>query len=484
MWYFTPYGELRMAKTDQFRRKNSLNYLYKLNYTEENKLSSLSFNKWLKFKIVLFASISAIFLSQCADEAGQGNNNKNKIIPAVEAVQARFGALPLTERLSGLVKAKNQVEIYPEVNAVIVSVPVKNGDFVKRGQTLVVLRDTEFRERLKQARASYQIAEAQLLRAEAQLSETKSDLTRLNTLSEQGLASTSDLENIQTQALSAEADVALARARVAQAQATLDERQELLSQATIRAPISGQVGNRRAEVGMLVNNNSKLFTLGQLDSVRVEIILTDRMLSYIEKGQRTEIGPGSGVSEFLSAPLSRISPFLHPITHSTIAEIDMTNPQGRLMSGMFVTVDVFYGESDQATLVPLSCLYDDPVSGQTGVYITEEPLDREPTSTSNDGQSASLSEPVKFRFIPVEIIAKGRMEAGVSGIDPETWVVTIGQDLLSGASNIARVRTVNRAWVEHLQNLQREDFLDEIMQKQQAIARDSVSLNRLNSNSE
>jgi RND family efflux transporter MFP subunit len=444
----------------------------------------LSLKKRLKVKVILFAFLSAIFLSQCTDKTGQENDTKNKIIPAVEAVQARFGSLPLTERLSGLVKAKNQVEIYPEVSAVIVSVPVKNGDFVKRGQPLVRLRDTEFRERLKQARASYQIAEAQLKQAEAQLRETRSDLDRLKTLSDQGLASTADLENIQTRALSAEADVALARARVAQAQATLDERQEVLSQTTIRAPISGQVGNRRAEVGMLVSSNSKLFTLGQLDSVRVEIILTDHMLSYIKKGQRTEIGSGYGLSEFLTAPLSRISPFLHPITHSTVAEIDMANPDGKLMSGMFVSVDVFYGESDQATLVPLSSLYTNPNSGETGVYITAEPLDREPVSITSAGQSATLSEPVAFKFVPVDIIAKGRMEAGISGIDPKTWVVTIGQDLLGGASNTARVRTVNWAWVQQLQRLQREDFLEEIMQKQQAAARDSMSLRRLNSTSE
>jgi RND family efflux transporter MFP subunit len=445
---------------------------------------SLALKKWLKFKITFLATISTMFLSQCTDQAGQGTNNQNKIIPAVEAVQARFGALPLTERLSGLVKAKNQVEIYPEVSAVIVSVPVKNGDFVKRGQPLVRLRDTEFRERLKQARASYQIAEAQLKQAEAELIETKSDLERLRTLSDQGLASTADLENIQTQALSAEADVSLAKARVAQAQATLDERQEVLSQTTIRAPISGQVGNRRAEVGMLVNSNSKLFTLGQLDSVRVEIILTDHMLSYIKKGQRTEIGSGSGFSEFLTARLSRISPFLHPITHSTVAEIDLANPDGKLMSGMFVSVDVFYGESDQATLVPLSSLYNNPNSGEIGVYVTEAPLDREPVSISSSGKSAALSEPVKFKFVPVDVIAKGRMEAGISGIDPKSWVVTIGQDLLGGASNTARVRTVNWAWVEQLQRLQREDFLEEIMQKQQEAARDSMSLKRLNSTSE
>jgi RND family efflux transporter MFP subunit len=437
------------------------------------------------FRILkLLPLLLVISLSYCSDKSSQENNDQSKIIPAVEAVQARYGSLPLSERLSGLVKAKNQIEIYPKVTAMITAVHVKNGDYVKRNQPLVTLRDTEFRERLKQAKASYQIAEAQLKQSEAQLSETTADLERLRSLAEQGLASDAELENIQTEALSAEADVALARARVAQAQATLDERVEILSRTIVKAPISGRVGNRRAEVGMLVNNSSQLFTLGQLDSVRVEIILTDRMLSYIKKGQRAEIAPGAGLSEILSAPLARISPFLHPVTHSTIAEIDLENPENTLMSGMFVTVDVFYGESEQATLVPLSALYDNPTSGETGVYITRESLEREAVSRTTTGQMANLSDPVDFEFVPVEVIAKGRMEAGIQGIDPQTWVVTVGQDLLGSTSSNARVRKVNWAWVEQLQRLQREDFLEEIMQKQQTVSRDSMARKNISSDSE
>ena len=136
----------------------------------------------------------------------------------------------------------------------------------------------------------------------------------------------------------------------------MDEREEALSQTVIRAPVSGSIGSRNAEVGMLVSNNTRLFTLGKLDNVRVEIVLTDRMLDYIKEGQRSEIFASSLVSGPATANVSRISPFLHPVTHSTDAEIDLANPDLHLKPGMFVTVDIFYGESEQATLVPLSSL--------------------------------------------------------------------------------------------------------------------------------
>jgi HlyD family secretion protein len=406
---------------------------------------------------------------QCSGNSGEAKQN-NILIPAVEAVESRYGTLPLTERLTGLVRAKNLIEIYPEINAVITRVNVENGDLVQKGAPLLHLRDREFNERLKQAKASYQIALAQLSQARAQLAETQSDWERIQTLQQQGLASQSELENIRTEILSAEADVALAEARVTQVQATMDERKESLSQTIIRSPITGRVGNRNAEVGMLVNSNTHLFTLGQLDTVRVEVVLTDRMLNYIEAGQRTEIYFESTSSGRISAPLSRISPFLHPVTHSTTAQIDLANPDGQLMSGMFVTVDIYYGESEHASLVPLSALYENPATGQTGVYIS-----REPVNTGDIGNGGNrLSEPVTFSFVPVEILAKGRMKAGVRGIEPGEWVVTIGQDLLGGDSSRARVRTVEWTWVEHLQQLQRQDLLEEIMIKQQSKAKDTT----------
>ncbi|MFH1853458.1 MAG: efflux RND transporter periplasmic adaptor subunit [Candidatus Neomarinimicrobiota bacterium] len=425
------------------------------------------------FTLSYLTGISMIAVA-CSGESGSTANAPARIIPAVEAVQARIGSLPLTQRLSGIVEAKNQIDIYPEINAVIVEVFVKNGDVVKTGDPLLRMRDKEFLERVKQATAGHQIALAQLKQAEAQLTEIKSELKRTETLAAQGLSSPINLETVQTRAISAEANVALARARVDQAEAIAEERTETLAQTLIRSPITGSVGNRNAEVGMLVSGNTRLFTLGELENVRVKIILTDRMLNYVQVGQRVEIANENVADGILNAKLSRISPFLNPVSHSTDAEIDLENPGRVLKSGMFVTVDVFYGESEQATLVPLSALYENPNSGNTGVYITTATLDREPIGSNNADRSLALSDPVDFTFVPVDVLAKGRMEAGISGIEADQWVITLGQNLIGGDKGKARVRTVRWAWVEHLQQLQREDLMEGLVKNQQQAVGDSV----------
>jgi len=424
---------------------------------------------------LLMPSLILIFLS-CSGDSQAGNSESNRVIPAVEAVKTRFGKLPLSQRLSGIVEARNQVGIYPEVSAVIEEVLVKDGDPVRKGQPLIRLRDKEFRERLKQAQAGLKIAAAQLKQAEARLNEISAELKRMETLAEQQLASPTELETVQTRAISAEADVELAKARLEQATATMEERSETLSQTIIRAPITGHVGNRRAEKGMLVSGNTRLFTIGELEKVRIKVVLTDRMLAYIENGQRAEIISGHSPDEFFEANISRISPFLNPVTHSTEAEIDLNNPGKVLKSGMFVSVDVFYGESEEATLVPLSALFENPTTGVTGVYVTDASLNREQTSDLKTGERSPLSDPLDFTFIPVEIVARGRMEAGVRGIENDKWVITMGQNLLGGENGSARVRPVQWMWVERLQNLQREDLMEELIKQQQRPLKDTLSL--------
>lgn len=409
----------------------------------------------------------ALLCASCGSGDSAGDRNEAPV-PGVEAVVARHGTLPLSQRLSGVVRATNQVGIYPEIGATVTEVLVRNGDTVQKNQPLVRLRDKEFRDRLTQATASYQIAVAQSKQADARLKEARSELDRIRSLADQRMVSDAQLESAETAAVLAEADLELARARVDQARANMAEQEENLAQTVVRAPVSGSVGNRNAEVGMLVDSGTQLFTLGQLDSVYVQVVITDRMLSYIEEGQPAEILSPNHSAAPIRSTLARISPFLHPVAHSTEGEIDLANPGGTLKPGMFVTVDIFHGVSEEATIVPLSALYENPATGVTGVYVAEEEIDLEQVVTRSDEPSMSFTNPVSFEFVPVTVVARGRMEAGIRGVDPGKWVITLGQHLLDGKISEARVRPVEWEWVEKLQNLQREDLMREMIEERKS----------------
>lgn len=426
--------------------------------------------KALYISLLLVASILVI---SCSDD--DDNNRRSamgssaSVTPSVEAVKSRYGALPLSERLSGTVYAKNQVSLYAEISGKVADVHVQNGDFVEKGAPIVSLEDNQYREQVQQARANLRINEARLKQARARYNELEAQYKRTKKLSDQQLSSELEMETLQAQMSSAEADVDLAEAQLEQAQSSLQEQQDLLSKTVIKAPISGTVGQRNAETGMQVNSSTQLFTIGDLNNLRVEVVLTDQMLDDIEVGQTVHIFTSSNANknDFIEAKLSRISPFLNNVTRSTEGEIDVKNTSDKLRPGMFVPVDILYGQSERATLVPTSAIYTDPNSGEEGVFVaTALGSEIQPAEQVDPENPPPLTEPTEVQFKSINVIAEGRMEVGIEGIDPGNWVVTVGQDLLSSGRQQARIRTSSWERILALQGLQRQDLLQRVLDRQ------------------
>jgi RND family efflux transporter MFP subunit len=396
----------------------------------------------------------------------------------VEVVRAISGALPLEKRLSGTVRAENQIVIYSEIAAPVVRVVAEDGDYVRQGQPLAYLRDTEYREQLRQAEASLQAVIAQSKQSEAVLNEVRGRLERTRELAAKQFLSEQELQAIEAQVNSAEASYQQAQASIEQARATVEEREESLRRTVVRAPISGHVGQRNVEVGMRVDTGTRLYTMGDLTNVRVSVAITDEMLGQISEGQTALISAPSLGERFIRAEVSRISPFLQAGSFSADADIDVSNEEGLLRPGMFVTVDIHYGESQQATLIPMAALYEDPNSGATGVFtapLLGEEVPVEMPETFDEENPPPISEPTLVTFQPVNVLAQGREMAGVQGVGVGEWVVTVGQNLLSDRQDReveARARPVPWERVVSLQRLQDQDLLREFMRRQQEAAAD------------
>lgn len=378
--------------------------------------------------------------------------------------------------MSGTVEARNQVTIYPEISARVEEVVAQNGDYVEKGDPLVRLRDDRYQERVRQAEASLQIARAEARSARADLKEVRSQLKRTERLAKQDFESQQQLESLRAQVNQAEAQVKRAEAQVQQAQATLDERQTDLRRTVVRAPITGQVGARNVQVGQRVDSNTQLYTMGDLDVVRVKVPVSGRMLGNIKEGQTARITAPSLGDTTITAEVSRISPFISSDSYSAEAEIRVPNPNGLLKAGMFVKVDVAYAESQKATIVPLSALYEDPTTGKRGVFVaptlgTEVPVEMPEGKNTDD--PPPLTKPTPTQFRQVEILAEGSQTAGIRGVEPGDWVVTVGQNLLSTSADDrvdARVRPMSWSRLIALQRLQDTDLLRRVMKRQQRMA--------------
>jgi HlyD family secretion protein len=391
---------------------------------------------------------------------------KGPDIPLVEAVVARRGILPLTYRVSGVVRARSQVAIRPEMTAVLAEVLVGSGDAVEKGQPLVRLEPDLHRQALREGQASVQLALAETAAARARVTELEAQTSRTRKLADQAIVSAMERETQEAQLAAAQASVKQASARAQEARASLGARRSTFDKTVVRSPIAGRVGRREVEVGMLVTPATVLFVVGDLGSVVVDLPISERMLAEVKTGMPVEIGGAALGDRKISAKLSRISPFLAAGSFTTTGEVDLDNAEGRLMPGMFVTADIAYASSEEATLVPVSALWEDPRTGQLSVYVVERP------SGARTSGSAAETGPHAARLRPVQIRAEGRATAGVQGVQEGEWVVTIGQHLLAATGRpSARVRTADWDRVLELQARQQEHLLARFLEKQQRLAR-------------
>ena len=418
-------------------------------------------------QLLLLATVVSLSSTGCGGNAPAAQGAPSVPIPAVEVVQAREGVLPLVERVTGTVRASGEVAIFPETSGPVVEVFAQNGDAVRKGDPLVRIQAAGSQAQLQQSRSNVAVAQAALREIEANLKDLQTQYERTQALAERGLVSRETVTTQRAELEAMEASQARARAEVAAAQAGVAERSEMQRQTVVRAPITGRVGLRDVEVGMLVDTQTQLFVIGRLEQMRVEVPVTQDILAQVREGQRVELRPGDAGGDVIEAKVSRISPFLQPGSFSAEVEIDVPN-EGALVPGMFVTVDIFYGESAPATLVPTSAIYEDATTGAQGVFVLSDP------SVAQNANGTLSADPVSIPFRPIEVLADGRQTVGVKGLKPGEWVVVIGQHLLAPQSGEeaprARVRPAEWDRILALQGLQREDLLREFMERQRRIA--------------
>lgn len=447
-------------------------------------------------RVITLALLAAALAAGCrggsdGEDAGRAPGETSTTIPAVEVVQTRRGALPLVQRLTGTVRARGEVAIYPQTSGAIVEVFAQNGESVDRGQPLVRIQAVGSQAQLRQAQAALEVARAAKTEAEANLAQLDAHYQRNVQLGKEGLVPVDTLATLRTQTEAARAAAARAAAEVSVADAAVAERADAHRQMVVRSPIAGRVGQRNAEIGMRVDEQTALFTVGRLQQVRVEVPVTQEILARVKRGQRVEIGVQGSTAPPIVSDVSRISPFLAAGSYSAEVEIDVPNPTGALVSGMFVTADIFYGESEDATLVPASAIYDHPTTGEVGVYIASDMPSGDaaqsppvPALTASAGQEGAARAdgrpaPMPLRFQVVEVVAEGAQTTGIRGVAAGAWVVVAGQHLLSAQTGVGppqgRVRRMAWDRILELQRLQRDDLLRDFMDRQQRLAKQQAA---------
>ncbi len=200
---------------------------------------------------------------------------------------------------SGYVVARVRAAVAPEVTGRLVELRVDVGSRVEKGQVIGRLADEDLIARERQSVAEAAAAKATLAEEEARRDDLVREAHRQAELLTRGLTSQSAADAAQTQATAAEARVGSASARLETARASMSVARAELEKMRIRAPFSGTVLEKNAELGEVVGptfggsssggGGVPVVTMADLGSVEVEVDVNETYIRRVNPGMEAQI---------------------------------------------------------------------------------------------------------------------------------------------------------------------------------------------------
>ncbi len=150
---------------------------------------------------------------------------------------------------NGKVQPETEVKISPDVSGEIIDLTIKEGDEVKKGQLLMVIKPDMYIQAYNRDLASLSSSQARLAQAEARQIESELSFKRANSLFKQGAIPVSDFETSQASYKVAQSEVKAAQFTVKSSEASVAEAQEQLVKTKIYAPMDGTIARLSVEKG-------------------------------------------------------------------------------------------------------------------------------------------------------------------------------------------------------------------------------------------
>ncbi len=277
---------------------------------------------------------------------------------AVEMGKPTTGDISAELNVVGNLIGATTVDVVPRTPGRLVSVNVKLGDAVRRGQQLAKIEDQEIVEQVKQAEASHQVAEATIRQREADLKFAQINLDRSKSLFDRQLLPRQSLDDAEARSAAAFAQLDLARAQFSQAQARLEELRVNMANTSITSPVNGFVGKRNVDPGAWASNQAPVVSVVDISSVRLVANVVEKDLRLVNVGDPARVEVDAFPGETFAGQIARVAPVLDPATRTAEIEIEVPNPGYRLKPGMYARMGVTIESRKNTTLVPKAAVVD------------------------------------------------------------------------------------------------------------------------------
>jgi RND family efflux transporter MFP subunit len=315
----------------------------------------------------------------------------------VAPVVANPGTVSVT--LPGTTAAFAAANIYARATGYIAKRNVDIGDRVEAGDLLAQLAVPELDDQISQNEATLNQLRAALTQAEANLKLAQVTWDRDRPLVGEGWATqqqgTVDIQTVKAQ----EAAVAAAQHNVTAQENLLKRLRQDLEYASVVAPFDGVITQRNVDVGSLVQGNATSGTF------MFEIMHKDVIRVWVYVPQNAAFGVAPGVDAVVRVPelpgnefqgkVTRIADAQQSDTRTLLTEIDLSNPDGALRSGVYCTVELKIPHRSVSFVVPADAIIFNRDGLQVAVVNDGKAEIRKVTVTRDFGTQVEVDAGVK-----------------------------------------------------------------------------------------
>lgn len=344
-------------------------------------------------------------------------DNPNNAADAVNVGVIKVGQKALARQLtvSAELVPFQEIEVYAKEAGYVHQLNVDYGSRVKADQVMAVLEIPELELQVQQdeagirhARDEVTRAEHELQRAEAQHKILRLQYERLNGVAQtkQGLIAQQELDDAQGKDLAAQSQVDVSKSALDAAQSELEvtqvkrqHDQVLYDYSKITAPFAGVVTKRYANLGTLLqagtNSSTQAMPLVQLsedDKFRLVIPVPESYVHYIHVGDPVNVMVGS-LGRTVAGKVTRFSVDVVADTRTMHTEVDVPNPDGTLVPGLYAEATLSLERKDDALAIPVQAISRNGDKASVYVVVSGNKLQERPVTlgiqTADDAEITS-----------------------------------------------------------------------------------------------
>ncbi len=262
--------------------------------------------------------------------------------PRVLTTKAERGPGKVEQILPGTAAPLLETSVHGRTSGYLKRWLVDIGDRVKEGQLMAEIETPEVDAQLLQARATLNESRATLLRNKASAALALVNLERMRKSVDRNVGSQQDLDDADAALKVAEATVQVTDATIKANEANVKRLEDLQSFQKVTAPFAGVVTARNYDPGALIvaDNAStrELFHLARVDTLRVFADVPQTFATAVKAGQTAPVSRREAPGREFPGVVTRTTNAVDPRTRTLRVEVDVPNPDGDLLPGMYLQV--------------------------------------------------------------------------------------------------------------------------------------------------